>query len=69
VTPEQALTMQTLSAASCCDRGATEGSLAPGKRANLVVLDRDPVDGDPSAASVLQTWVDGELRWSRDGSA
>lgn len=60
---EGALRMCTLGAARACGREAIEGSLAPGKRANLVVLDRDPLDADPATASVLETWVDGERRW------
>jgi predicted amidohydrolase YtcJ len=72
---ERALRMYTLDAARACDRDAIEGSISPGKRANLVVLDRNPLDWDPERASVLQTWVDGEPRYdatnrgkARDGT-
>jgi predicted amidohydrolase YtcJ len=61
---EAALRMFTQWAAAACGRWPIEGSLAPGKRANLVVLDRDPLRCDPATVSVEQTWVDGELRWS-----
>lgn len=63
---ERALRMYTLDAARACDRESIEGSLAVGKRANLVVLDRNPLDCDPAEISVLQTWVDGELRFQAD---
>ncbi|MFE2431221.1 amidohydrolase [Streptomyces sp. NPDC059373] len=39
------------------------GSIAPGRLADLVVLDRDPFDGPPqdiASTRVLQTFVDGE---------
>jgi predicted amidohydrolase YtcJ len=60
---ERALRMYTLDAARACDRDAIEGSISPGKRANLVVLDRNPSECDPVRTSVVQTWVDGELRY------
>lgn len=63
VGPDRALRMYTLDAARACDRDTTEGSITPGKRANLVVLDRNPLECDPEQASVLQTWADGELRY------
>jgi predicted amidohydrolase YtcJ len=57
---EDALRMYTVHAARACNREALEGTITPGKRANLVVLDRSPLEEDPRAATVLQTWVDGE---------
>jgi predicted amidohydrolase YtcJ len=60
---ERALRMYALDAARACDRDAIEGSITPGKHANLVVLDRNPLGCDPEQASVVQTWVDGELRY------
>jgi predicted amidohydrolase YtcJ len=52
-----------VSAARACNRETMEGSITPGKRANLVVLDRSPLESDPRGATVLQTWVDGVLRY------
>jgi predicted amidohydrolase YtcJ len=63
---EDALRMYTVNAARACNRETIEGSITPGKRANLVVLDRSPLESDPRAVTVLQTWVDGELRYSAD---
>jgi predicted amidohydrolase YtcJ len=63
---EDALRMHTVNAARACNRERIEGSITPGKRANLVVLDGSPLESDPRAVTVLQTWVDGELRYSAD---
>ena len=50
VDPDTALAMCTRAAAHACHREADEGSLAVGKRANFVVLDRDPTGGRGSRA-------------------
>ena len=45
-----------------------KGTLAPGKQADLVVLDRDPVVTDPAAICsirVLRTVKGGETVWQR----
>ncbi|UZX02864.1 amidohydrolase [Arthrobacter sp. CDRTa11] len=45
------------------------GRLAPGYAADLVVLDRDPFQGDPidiAETVVLSTWVDGQCVHERD---
>ena len=47
-------------------RGAIKGPLEPGKLADLVVLDRDLLSGDPEeirAIQPLMTFVGGELRY------
>ncbi len=67
ITPLQALRMYTVEAARACGRESEEGSLEPGKRANLVVLAQNPlkVAGDAIAGiSVEQTWVDGRVEWA-----
>jgi predicted amidohydrolase YtcJ len=64
VTPLEALRMFTSSAATVEGTSATEGTLESGKRANLTVLDANPLEVAPSAIhsiQVLQTYVDGEL--------
>lgn len=65
--PEQALTLETAWAAytsgSAWVNGRDDaGVLRPGAVADLVVLDRDPFAGPPSAiadARVVSTWIDG----------
>jgi predicted amidohydrolase YtcJ len=64
VTPLEALRMFTSSAAIVEGTSTTEGTLEPGKRANLTVLDANLLEVAPSAIhsiQVLQTYVDGEL--------
>lgn len=44
------------------------GSLAPGMRADFLIVDRDPTLASPAdlrALKVLQTWVGGEKMWER----
>jgi predicted amidohydrolase YtcJ len=63
VTPLEALRMFTSSAAAVEGTEATEGTIEPGKRANLAVLDANPLEVEPSAIHsirVVQTYVDGE---------
>lgn len=60
---EQALLGYTLGSATAIHAEADRGTLAPGKHADLVVLDADPFVVPPSqlaAIRVLETWVAGE---------
>jgi predicted amidohydrolase YtcJ len=68
--PEQGLTLQdmvdayTINAAYALKAEQTTGSLEPGKRADLVVLDRDLFALDPydiAQTRVLMTYLDGKL--------
>lgn len=62
VTPEQALRAYTLDAAWASHDEGRRGSLTPGKLADLVMLDRDPVetaDQGIGSIDVLATLVDG----------
>nr|Q68AP4.1 RecName: Full=N-substituted formamide deformylase; Flags: Precursor [Arthrobacter pascens]BAD37143.1 N-substituted formamide deformylase [Arthrobacter pascens] len=71
VTADEALRMYTINPAHASGRGSEEGSIEAGKRANLLVLDRDPVDcatGELRELQVLRTYVDGVLRYERTGS-
>ena len=64
VTPAEALRCFTINAAHAAGRGADEGSLETGKRANLLVLDRDPTTATAvglRSTVVEQTWVDGQV--------
>jgi predicted amidohydrolase YtcJ len=58
----QALRGFTTGAAFASFSEATSGRIAPGMRADLTVIDRDPLEGDPRAilgASILRTIVGG----------
>ncbi|MCC2975732.1 amidohydrolase family protein [Sphingomonas sp. PL-96] len=46
------------------------GTLAPGMRADFLIVDRDPSEATPEAlrdTRVLETWVGGEKMWSGSG--
>jgi predicted amidohydrolase YtcJ len=68
ITAAEALRLYTINAAHASNRADQEGSIEVGKRANLVVLDRDivtcPID-DIRQAQVNMTYVDGELVYER----
>jgi predicted amidohydrolase YtcJ len=69
LTPEEALRMYTVRAAQAGFDEAAQGVIAPGRAADLVVL-----DGDPTAVPVEEirkirvemTLIDGEVVWERD---
>jgi len=64
VTAEQALRCYTINSAHAAQRADEEGSIEVGKRANLVILDRDPVTCPPESLremQVLTTMVDGRV--------
>jgi hypothetical protein len=59
---EEALAIYTLNAANAMGLGEVAGSLEPGKSADLVVLDRNPLETSPNdiaATTVLQTYFAG----------
>jgi len=58
-TPAQALHATTLSAAELMGLAAELGTIEPGKRADLVVLDGDPLVFDDYEARIEQVWKDG----------
>jgi imidazolonepropionase-like amidohydrolase len=58
-----ALQAVTLSAANILGVGDRVGSIAPGKEADLVVLNGSPAQ---VTTSVLATWVDGALSWESE---
>ncbi|MCU1604223.1 MAG: putative Imidazolonepropionase, partial [Modestobacter sp.] len=61
MTPEQAWHATTLSAAELLGVAGELGSLEPGKRADVVVLDGDPTDLTGLAGRVREVYRDGEL--------
>lgn len=70
ITAEEALALYTTSAAAATGEEADKGALAPGRRADLVVLGDDPLHHDPQtlgAIPVLETWVGGRQVWAAEG--
>lgn len=66
ITVEQALRAVTIDAAWQCRTDDIVGSLEPGKYADLVVLDQDPLRVDPAkigALKVQETWLQGVRRY------
>lgn len=63
---ERALAMYTTNAARFGYAERVTGNLRPGLTADLVVLDRDPLEGATTFTEcrVLQTWSDGAIVWS-----
>ncbi|HRD46582.1 MAG TPA: amidohydrolase family protein, partial [Caulobacter sp.] len=67
VTVEQAIIALTRDAAWQCRSEHEIGSLEPGKLADFVILDRDPLTAPPETLRdirVLETWVGGRRVWS-----
>ena len=59
---EAALAGMTTVAAAQCGLGAKAGSLTPGKYADLVLLESNPLQTDPAKLGdikVSETWVNG----------
>ncbi|MCH4893120.1 amidohydrolase family protein [Sphingomonas sp. SFZ2018-12] len=68
VTREQAWRAFSIDAAYAAFAETRFGTLAPGLRADFIVVDRDPVTADAAALrqlQVLETWVGGEQVWKR----
>lgn len=69
LSPQSALTMYTYNAARLGHAEVRTGLLAEGYAADLVVLDRDPLDGAAfKDCRVLATWRDGEKIYAEDRS-
>lgn len=69
LTAAQALAMYTYNAARLAHVENQTGVIAPGYAADLVVLDRDPLDGARFAdCRVLSTWRDGEPVYETSGT-
>lgn len=69
VTAGQALRMFT-SWAALAGRDQTRGILTPGRRADLCLVDQDPLEcslEELASTEVLETWVGGERAWNSSG--
>jgi predicted amidohydrolase YtcJ len=69
VTPLEGLAAMTIDVARQYGEEDSKGSLTVGKRADLVVLDRNPLRVDPTAIKdirVLETIKDGRTIWRSD---
>jgi predicted amidohydrolase YtcJ len=67
ITPLQAIRAMTIDAAWQCHLDQTCGSLEVGKAADLVVLERDPLQVAPDTLrkiGVHSTWLNGESRFN-----
>ena len=70
MTRMEALQSYTLGCAQAVFDEDELGSLTPGKRADLVVLDANPLtvpEAELSELRVEMTWIDGKLRYRREG--
>jgi predicted amidohydrolase YtcJ len=68
ITREQAWKAYTMDAAYAGFAEAKFGRLAPGQRADFIIVDRDPLLASPTelrGTVVLQTWIGGEKVWVR----
>ncbi|WP_368498301.1 amidohydrolase [Herbiconiux sp. A18JL235] len=61
VTPREALALYTTGSAAACGLSASRGSLTPGKLADLVLLDEDPLATGAFDTSVALTITGGEI--------
>ena len=66
MTPAQALHSATLAAAQLMGLDADLGSIEPGKRADLVIVDGDPLDLHTLAGRIARVYQDGILVHSTD---
>lgn len=67
LTPYEALKAVTVNAAWQCHMEDMVGSIQKGKKADFVILDKDPLTipkDDILHIKVIQTWMDGQLRYS-----
>src|SRR5262245_25546184 len=59
LTPAQALQIATLNSAECLRTEKDMGTLAKGKRADLIVLDADPLENILNTRKINQVWIGG----------
>jgi imidazolonepropionase-like amidohydrolase len=59
LTPLQALQTATSNAAKCLHISRDYGTLEPGKRADLILLDADPFEDIVNTRKISQVWIGG----------
>jgi imidazolonepropionase-like amidohydrolase len=59
LTPAQALRIATLGSAECLRLDRDFGSLEPGKRADLILLDADPLEDILNSRKINKVWIGG----------
>jgi imidazolonepropionase-like amidohydrolase len=59
LTPAQALQTATVSAAKCLQISRDYGTLEPGKRADFILLDADPLGNISNTHKISQVWIGG----------
>ncbi|HBD42696.1 MAG TPA: amidohydrolase, partial [Bacteroidetes bacterium] len=67
----EALRAFTLDAAFAAKSESLYGSLEPGKKADFILIDRDPFEIPPSELDdiqVIETWVEGKKVYHQEGS-
>ena len=72
ITREQALAAYTTGAAYAGFAESRIGRIAPGLRADFLLVDQDPLlapPGDIARTRVLETWINGEQVWRAEGEA
>ena len=70
ISREDAIRLYTAKAAAVAFDEAKKGTIEPGKFADLIVLDKDPLTVPVELllqTKVDQTYVDGKLVWNRTG--
>ena len=69
LTAGQALRLHTLGSRDLGGQGGVAGAIAPGRRADLVAVDRDPEAceaADIASTQVLGTWIKGKRVWPEE---
>ncbi len=69
ISPVQALRMYTLSAAEACFQEEERGSITVGKKADLLILNADPLTVKPDDLQSIRvdaTIIDGQIVWKRN---
>ncbi|KAL9564057.1 hypothetical protein ACKAV7_011831 [Fusarium commune] len=64
---EAIIEMLTINGAKAVSQDHRIGSIAPGKTANFIAVDRDLTKGDFANATVTQTWFEGEVVFDGEG--
>jgi hypothetical protein len=69
ISPAEALNLYTTGAAYSCFKEGSRGSISPGKFADLVVLNENPMEVSPEDIKNLEvemTIINGEIVWRKN---